>query len=84
MPLIPNSAAIDAASKPKMKKCPGCNKIFPLTKDFYSVDKSKSNGFKSSCKICHRLKSKAYYDKIARKVYNKKKVTTNMEWNELG
>jgi hypothetical protein len=87
MPLKPNKTAIEAASKPKpvkLKKCPGCHKMFPLTKEFFSVDKSKSSGFKSPCKWCHRKKSKAYYDKTARKVYQKKKVTTTMEWSELG
>jgi len=87
LPLKPKESAIEAASRPKpikKKKCPACGKIFPLTKDYYSVDKSKSNGFKSPCKWCHRLKSKEYYNKTAKKVYQKKKITTSMEWNELG
>lgn len=86
MPLKPNKTAIEAASKPKpvkLKKCPVCHKIFPLTKEFFSVDKSKSSGFKSPCKKCHRLKSKIYYDKIVKSKNNKKKITTHMEWDIL-
>jgi len=85
MPLTPKKTAIMAAQKKtiKMKKCPDCKRDFPLTKDYYSIDKSKSNGFKSRCKWCHRTHNKNYYDKVVKKKNIVKKQTEPMEWAEL-
>jgi hypothetical protein len=84
MPLIPTKAAIKA-SRPiiKRKKCNVCKKEYPLTKNYFPIDKSKSNGFKSPCKWCHRAKNKSYYNDVIKKKNSDKKQTTKLEWGEL-
>jgi hypothetical protein len=86
MPLTPKKAAINATKKSsiKMKKCNVCKKEFPLTKEYFPIDKSKSSGFKSPCKWCHRKNSKTYYEHVVKPKNNVKKQTTTMEWDELG
>jgi len=66
-----------------MKLCKSCGKTYPLSKEYYPIDKSKSNGFKSKCKWCHRGKSKDYYNRVLKKEKAIKKQTTPMEWTEL-
>lgn len=86
MPLKPkktNTTKQNTTPNIKMKKCIVCKQEFPLTRDYYPIDKSKSSGFKSLCKWCHRNKSKTYYEHVIKPKNNIKKQTTKMEWMEL-
>jgi hypothetical protein len=85
MPLIPKKSATKVALKKsiKKKKCSTCKTEYPLDEKYYPKDKSKSNGFKSDCKWCHRLKNKSYYNNIVKKKNSDKRQTTKLEWGEL-
>ena len=62
-----------------MKKCTKCGVEKPLSE--FNKNKSKKDGFQSSCKICHRLQSKDHYslNKPKRWEYAKNYYKSNIE-----
>lgn len=42
------------------KKCGKCNKVLPLTNEFFSKDKYAKSGFMSQCKECRKEYNKNY------------------------
>lgn len=45
------------------KECKSCKEVFPLTKDFWHVDKRLKDGFNNECKSCKREKAREYQER---------------------
>ena len=49
----------------KTKKCSKCDKTFPLTKEYFHLNKSNEDGFQNACKVCrnesNRIKQRERY-----------------------
>ena len=52
--------------------CSGCEQRLPV--EAFSVDRSKPSGRKSTCLVCDRAKSRAYYERVGRERYRPRKL----------
>jgi len=55
-------------NKMNKQKCYVCNKIFPLSFEYFAKKNNNKTGFENRCKTCKKLYNKYYYKKNKKKI----------------
>lgn len=68
--------------KIETKACTKCGSFFPITKEFFAVQKKTKSGLSTECRNCLRIRDKEYKQKNKAKLYKKSREyrKNNPDW----